>query len=240
MSLRSAAATAASAERRCAITGASAMLSRPPHRQCRAQWPKVTAERRRYSRSFRSSRRACARRRPRDGACRETPHCAVVTAAGASENTHLCGCTYACTYTRGSRTSGAAARRRGRRCPRRSQPHASARAPAHPTATNTAQPFSHGAARCTRVQCALACALRAAHCAHRVGSFIQMLTVMLRIGSPLCVRASWGACLERRHIRPRQAARVDVAVRVQECVHPPAAEAHRRRVRVPAPRHVPV
>jgi hypothetical protein len=42
-----------------------------------------------------------------------------------------------------------------------------------PTATNTAQPFSHGAARCTRVQCALACALRAAHCAHRVGSFIQ-------------------------------------------------------------------
>ena len=47
------------------------------------------------------------------------------------------------------------------------------RAPAHPTATNTAQPFSHGAARCTRVPCALACALRAAHCAHRVGSFIR-------------------------------------------------------------------
>ena len=51
------------------------------------------------------------------------------------------------------------------------------RAPAHPTATNTAQPFSHGAARCTRVQCALACALRAPHCAHRVGSFIRMLSV---------------------------------------------------------------
>ena len=79
-----------------AVSGA-AMRSRPPHRQCRAA-TKVTAERRSYSRSFSSSRRACARRRPRDGACardstREPPHCAVVTAAGASENTHLCGCT---------------------------------------------------------------------------------------------------------------------------------------------------
>ncbi len=106
------------------------------------------------------------------------------------------------------------------------------------------QPTQRSPSRMARHD-ALGCNARSrAHCAQRIACTAWAHSFdakrLLRTDSPLCIRASWGACLERRHGRPRQAARADVAVRVQKCVHPPAAEAHRRRVRVPAPRHVSV